>query len=300
MESMASISVHTQHSVGSIVKPANENMEGSTSQAWTGHLQNWINPISRRPARAPLSTPFRAWRWLLDWRWLTYPRNIILQGYFPMYLVPPSTSPISGTPRFWTGAPCWLWGSLNHQRNGYGRLVVRYKGSTSCRSDDCASHMHPMRITCPIVRVISMAGICNSHLVIFEQISAIHLKSMPGFSSDWSHVPRKVTKTVMQHGIPLLELGCLKLRILTSLTLAWYGIVQMDSSDNVTLCWLPGLGIIRNKSWLLKSHMAPARCVKFRKVRRRGIQLFYPLVTQETSIASWSCWRTIILMLFTL
>jgi len=74
----------------------------------------------------------------------------------------------------------------------------------------------------------------------------------------------------------------------------------MDSSDNVTLFWLPGSGIIRKMSWLFQSLMACARCVKFLKVRRWGIPHFDPSTTQETSTFSRSCWRTIILMLLTL
>jgi len=65
-------------------------------------------------------------------------------------------------------------------------------------------------------------------------------------------------------------------------------------------CWLPGSGILLNKSCLLKSHMAHARCVKFLKVRQWDMQLFDHLITQETSIFTRSCWRTIILMLRTL
>jgi hypothetical protein len=97
-----------------------------------------------------------------------------------------------------------------------------------------------------------------------------------------------------------LELCCLNLGILTLLATAWNGIVQMDSNDNVTLYWLPGSGIIQNNSWLLKSHMAYARCVKFMKVRQWGIDLFNHSMTQETSIFTWTCWWTIILLLCTL
>jgi hypothetical protein len=58
---------------------------------------------------------------------------------------------------------------------------------------------------------------------------------------------------------------------LTSLVLAWNGIVVMDISDNVCFFWLPGLGIIQNKSCMLISHMAHDRCVKFIMVRGWGI-----------------------------
>jgi len=164
----------------------------------------------------------------------------------------------------------------------------------------CLSFVHPTRLTWSIFRAISMPGRCISPLVIFEKISAVHLTRTPGFLSGWSHVPWRVPKTLTRHGIPQLELCCLNWGILTSLALAWNGIVQMDSSENVTLFWLPGSRIIRNKWWLLKSHMAHARCVKFLKVRRWGISLFDHSITQETSIFTWSCSSTIILMLCTL
>jgi len=141
MEFIASILVRTRLSAGTVVTPANENMDGSTSQVWTGQLQNRIIPISSCPVKAPLWTQYWARQWQLDWRWLTYLRNIILQGYYQMYSIPPSTSPISGTSRFWTRTHCWLWGLSNLQQDKLGRLVVWYTGSTSCQSDNCGSHM---------------------------------------------------------------------------------------------------------------------------------------------------------------
>jgi len=141
---------------------------------------------------------------------------------------------------------------------------------------------------------------CISQSVVFEDISASHLTSAPRFLSGWSPVAWKVSKTWMKHGIPRLQLYCLNFGILSSLALASNGIVLMNSMDNVTLWWLPGLGIIRNKSWLLKSHMADAQCVNFLKVRQWGIQLFNHSKTQETNIFTRSCRRTIILMLCTL
>jgi len=164
----------------------------------------------------------------------------------------------------------------------------------------CQSYVHPTRLTWLIFWAISMPGNSISQLVIFERISAAHQKSAPGFLSDWSHVPWKVPRPLTKPGIPRLELCCLNLGILTSLALASNGIVQMNSSNNVTLCWLPGSGIILNRSWLLKCQMAYVQCVKFPKVRRWGIQLFDHSITQETNIFTWSSWRTIILMLCTL
>jgi len=64
--------------------------------------------------------------------------------------------------------------------------------------------------------------------------------------------------------------------------------------------WLPGSGIIPNKSWLLKSHMAHARCVNFLKVRRWDIQLFDHLITHEINMITWSIWTKLISMFCTL
>jgi len=141
MESIASISNHKRLSGGSIVQPPNENIDRSTSQAWTGKFRNRILPISRCHVTAPLWLQLWAWQWSLDWRWLTYLWNIILQGYFQMYPVSPSTSSFSGTPRFRTSAPHLLWGPSKLQEDEYWQLVMRYTTSTSCRSDDCASHL---------------------------------------------------------------------------------------------------------------------------------------------------------------
>jgi len=132
----------------------------------------------------------------------------------------------------------------------------------------CQPNVHPTRLTWLIFRVTSRPGHCISQLAIFEKISATHLNCMTAFLLAWSHVPWPVRKTLTKHGIPPLELRCLNLGMLISLALAWNGIVQMHSSNNVTLFWLPGSGIIWNKSWLLKSHMAHAPCVKIQNVRR--------------------------------
>jgi len=100
----------------------------------------------------------------------------------------------------------------------------------------------------------------------------------------------------MKHGITRLQHCCLNLVILTSLALAWNRNEQMNSSDNVTLCWLPASGIIWNMSWLLKSHMANAHSVNCLMVGQWGIPYFDHSITQRTSINTQSCWRTIILM----
>jgi hypothetical protein len=125
-------------------------------------------------------------------------------------------------------------------------------------------------------------------------------RTAPRFSSDDVQVSWKVPKGLMKHGKMWLDLCWLNLGMLTSLALAWNGIMLMDSSDNVALCWLPGSGIIWNKSWLCKSHMAHAECVACLDVCWWGIALFIHSITQDTTICSWSCRTTIIMTLCTL
>jgi len=158
----------------------------------------------------------------------------------------------------------------------------------------CQSYVQPTRLCWAIFQAISMPGCCISQFVIVREISAGNQNTSPGFSSGWCHVPWMVPKWLVKHGIMRLELCCLNLGILTSLALAWNGIVEMDSSDNVTLCWLPGLGIIQNTLWLLKSHWTYACCAKFLKVHRLGIPLFNHLISQEISIFTQSSLRTIL------
>jgi len=74
----------------------------------------------------------------------------------------------------------------------------------------------------------------------------------------------------------------------------------MDSRDNVILFSQPGSGIIQNKSWLLKSHMADAQCVKIQKVRRCDIPLFDHSITQEIRMFTGSFWMKLISMFCTL
>jgi hypothetical protein len=123
------------------------------------------------------------------------------------------------------------------------------------------SYVHPTRLTWLIFQAISMPGRCISQLVIFKKIPAGHVNSARGFSLGGFHASQKVRKIHMRHAIPRLEQCYPYSGLLTSLVLAWNGIVQMDSRDNVILYWRPGSGIIRNKSWLLKSHMGHTRCV---------------------------------------
>jgi len=217
-----------------------------------------------------------------------------------MYGIPFGTSPISGKPRFITCAPRLHWRWSNPQWDEHGQLVVGYSGSTSFQSDDCASHVHLTGLSWSIFWVTSIFAPCISRLVTFKKICAAQLNSADAFVSGWAHVPRKVPKTLTKHGIPPLELCCLNLGILTSLALAWNGLVQMNSSNNVTLLWLPGLGIIWSKLCLLQSHFAEVRIVNFLKVGWWSIQLFDYSITQETTRFTWSFWRTLILMLFTL
>jgi len=143
----------------------------------------------------------------------------------------------------------------------------------------CQSFVHPTRLTGPIFQAIGMPGCWLSRSVMFEKISAVHLLSVPGFFLGWSPVPWKVPKIQTMHGFPRLEQCCPNSGILTSPALAWNGILPMYSRDDVILVWRPPSGIIQNKSRLLKSHMAHARCVKFLKVRRWGIQLVEHSIT---------------------
>ena len=54
MESMASISVLIQLLTDSIIYPANETIDRSMSEVWTGYLQNRIIPDSSCPMTAAL------------------------------------------------------------------------------------------------------------------------------------------------------------------------------------------------------------------------------------------------------
>jgi len=217
-----------------------------------------------------------------------------------MYPVSPSTSSFSRTARYWTSPSHWLWGPSIHSKMNTGDWGWDTQDQLSAGGTMgpviCASDMTHLTN----VRAISMPGCCILWLVIFERISAGHMKSEPGLSSAWSHVHQKVPKTLTRHGIPRLELCCPDLGSLTSPAPAWNWIMEMDSSHNVTIFWLPGSGIIWNKSWLLKTHMAHARCGKFLKLRRWGTPLFDHWRTHESSICTRSCSWTVRLMLCTL
>jgi hypothetical protein len=131
--------------------------------------------------------------------------------------------------------------------------------------------VYPTGPTWPIFWATSMSGRCISRSVIFEKISAVNPKSAPGFLLGWYPALRKMPKILMRHEIPRWNQCCPHCRILKSLALAWNGTVLMDSRYNVILFWRSGLGIIRNKSCLLKFHLAHARCVTFQKVHQWGI-----------------------------
>jgi len=104
----------------------------------------------------------------------------------------------------------------------------------------------------------------------------------------------------MRHGILQLELYYPHSGISTSLLLAWIGLELLDSRDNVIFFGLSGLGIIQNKSWLLKSHVAHAQCVKCLNVHWWGIQLFDNSIPQEISMFTQSIMTKLILMFHTL
>ena len=164
----------------------------------------------------------------------------------------------------------------------------------------CQSFVQLTTPTWTIFRATSVTGCSISRLAIFKMISAAHLTRVPGFMSGWCPVPRRVPNILTRHGILWLEQCCLHFGILTSLALAWNGILLMDSRVNVILSWLHGSGIIQNKSWLLRFHMAHARCVKFLKVHRWGIPLFDNLKSQEICKFTRSFWTKLILMFCTL
>jgi len=154
------------------------------------------------------------------------------------------------------------------------------------------SSLYSTCLTWQILLMISMHGCWISQLVLFAIIYAANLKSMPGFWLGWFHVPQMVPKTWTKHGITQLEMCRLKLGIFTSLVLASNEIVMMDSGHIVTLCWVPGLGIIQNRWQLLKSRRAYSRRVKFLPVRRWGIEPVVYSIGQDTTMFTWSCWRT--------
>jgi len=141
-----------------------------------------------------------------------------------------------------------------------------------------------------------MPGRCIAWVVIFEQIFSRHQICEPGFSFRWFHVPRKMPKIRMRHGILWLQLRCPHSRTLIQLVLAWNGIVLMDSRDNVTLFWLPGSVIIQNTSCLLKSHIVHGQCVIFLKVCQLGIQRVKHLITQEIAMLTQCFWMKLILI----
>ena len=164
----------------------------------------------------------------------------------------------------------------------------------------CQSYVNSTRPHWPIFGATSMLGCSISQLVIFEKISAAHEKYAAGFPFSSSCVPRKGLKILTRSGIPWLALSCSHSGILTYLAPAWNGILLMDFSGNVILLLLPVLGTIQNMSWLIKSHLAHARCVKFIKVHRWGIQLFAHLITKEINMFTWSFRMKLILMFCTL
>jgi len=144
--------------------------------------------------KAPLWTRFWARRCLLHWKWLTYLRNIILQGYFQMYPDSFGKSPISGPPRFSTGAPRYLWRvvkSTARWTQTIGGGIHRINFLLERRL--CQSYLHQGRLAWPIFGVTRMPGHFHSLLVIFETISGAHLKDAPGFMLGWSHLARQVS-----------------------------------------------------------------------------------------------------------
>jgi len=160
----------------------------------------------------------------------------------------------------------------------------------------CHLVVHLTKTTWLMFQATSMPGCCNSQLPIFEKISIVQLNCVPGIMFGRSPVPHKVPTMLTKHNIPQFEQCRPYSEILPKLALSWNGIMLMDFRDNVTHFLMPRLWIIKNKSWLLNSHMACMQCVKFLMVCWLGIQHCKHLITQEISIFSWSCWTKLILM----
>jgi hypothetical protein len=205
-----------------------------------------------------------------------------------MYTRPVGTSPMLGMPRFEPvhlaySESCQIYNKMNTGGWWWDTQDLLPAGTTIvpviCASDNTHltnflgdKHAWPLCLTIGNIQ----KDICCTP------------KSAPGFFLGWSPVCRTVPKILSRHGIPRLEHCCPHSGILTSLALTWHGIVLIHSGDNVILFWLPRLGMIRKQSWLLKSHMAHARCVKFLKVRRWGIQRFDHLITHEINMFTLS------------
>jgi hypothetical protein len=140
--------------------------------------------------------------------------------------------------------------------------------------------------------VTSISGHCHSQSVVLEKKSAAHLQGETGLLLGWSSVSRKVPKILTRRFILRFKQRSSHSRILTSLALDCTGIVLRNSRNNVNLFWMRGSAIIQNKSWLLKSHMAHAWCVKFLKVQEWGIQVsttWYPKrVACSLRAAGWN------------
>jgi hypothetical protein len=62
----------------------------------------------------------------------------------------------------------------------------------------------------------------------------------------------------------------------------------MESTKIAARLYLPGWGIIHNKSGVLNSHMAHIQYLKFYEVQPYGIQLFDYTTTQEISMIPYS------------
>jgi len=185
--------------------------------------------------KAPLGTQFCDRRWLLEWRWLTYLRNIILQGYVQIYPVPCVHLPFQANLDF---EPVRLADSEGHQ--------IYSERNTGDWWWDTQDQLHTTVTIVPVICASDMTHWTNVssnqhtwplYLMIGDIWKGIHCtpKSAPAFPSGISHVPKKVPKTMMKHGIRQLELCCLNLGILTSLAVASCGILQMDSSEHFTL-----------------------------------------------------------------
>ena len=181
MVSMASITVSTRFSTVWSNRPANENVDRLTSEAWTGQRQNGIIPISGCPVKAHVTTRFPAQWWKLDWKSFTYllehyNTQIFSNGYSPFWHIIQFGHTLILN---WCATQTWKISEYTVRSTwviGGGIPKIDFLQEQRL----CQSFVHPTRLTSTICWVISMPGRCISQLVKFDMISTGHLKSTPG------------------------------------------------------------------------------------------------------------------------
>jgi len=164
----------------------------------------------------------------------------------------------------------------------------------------CLLLVHLIMLTLPIFWMVSMTGIYISDCVIFQKLSTVYRLNPTGCVLHFWNVPCNLRKSLMKLGLRRLQLCSLTFGILTLLVLASCGFVQMDSANNVNLCWLSGSGIIKNKLLLLKWDMAYNRLVKFWHVCQQEDQYLDRSIIQQIRECTQRNCSTILSMLCTL